>query len=409
MSTTTASAPSATYLTSANLFAQAAEQIALSATPIIAVLMLGAGPGEIGLLAAAQTLPFFLLSIPLGLLADRVSRKRLMLAAEAVRTLALLGLVVACSLDKVSLTLLAVLGLLGAIGTVAFTVTAPALIPSLVDKSQLTKANSQIELARSLAYAAGPALGGALVSWTGATAAFSVAAMLSIGAFLLLLKIGDARSINPTKRKIRQEIAEGAQFISGHRYLLPILQCSIAWNIAWFILQAAYVPYAMGQMGLTGRAVGLSLAAYGLGMVTGALLATKIIVHIRFGTALLLGPVLSVLASAVMLLTLWLPHGLLAGIAFFFFGFGPIIWTISSTTLRQTVTPPQMLGRVGSLFLTVNAGIRPLGAALGGLIGSYWGETDCLWASFGAFLVQALVIGLSSVRRLQQLPDLNER
>jgi predicted MFS family arabinose efflux permease len=397
--------PAADYLAGANLFAQSAEQLSLAATPIVAVLTLGAGPGEIGFLAAAQTLPFFLLSIPFGLLADRMSKKRLMLIAEVIRALALIGLITCVALNAVTLPLLACLGLLGAVGTVAFTVTAPALVPSLVEKNQLTSANSKIELARSIAYAAGPALGGALVSWTGASIAFTVAAMLSISALLLLLKLGDEQPTITTKRNIRQEITEGARFITGHTYLLPILQCSIAWNIAWFVLQAAYVPYAISSLGLSARGVGLSLAAYGVGMVLGALVATKIIKRIKFGTALLLGPAFSVLASAIILLTLWVPSGYMAGLGFFCFGFGPIIWTISSTTLRQTVTPPHMLGRVGSLFLTVNAGIRPLGAALGGLIGSQWGEAACLWASFAAFLVQALVVGLSAVRRLEQLPN----
>ena len=75
-------------LTWSNLAAQSAEQLSLAAAPIMAVLMLGAGPGEIGMLAAVQSLPFLLLSIPFGLLADRTSRRRLMVAAEALRMLA---------------------------------------------------------------------------------------------------------------------------------------------------------------------------------------------------------------------------------------------------------------------------------------------------------------------------------
>ncbi|MBA2674769.1 MAG: MFS transporter, partial [Ramlibacter sp.] len=73
-----------------NLSAQAAEQLSLAAVPLVAVLVLGAGPGATGTLAAVQTLPFLLLSLPLGLLADRVSRRGLILAAEGVRALSLL-------------------------------------------------------------------------------------------------------------------------------------------------------------------------------------------------------------------------------------------------------------------------------------------------------------------------------
>ncbi|WP_412103123.1 MFS transporter [Polaromonas sp. SM01] len=120
---------SLTALTWANLAAQSAEQLSLAAVPIVAVLLLGAGPGEIGLLATAQTLPFLLLSIPLGLLANRTSRRRLMVWAEALRTLALLGLLAAVVSDRLSIEWLAALGFMGAVGTVGFSVAAPALVP----------------------------------------------------------------------------------------------------------------------------------------------------------------------------------------------------------------------------------------------------------------------------------------
>jgi MFS family permease len=113
-------------LVRSNLAAQSAEQLSLAAVPIVAVLALQAGPGEIGLLATVQTLPFLLLSIPLGLWADRYSRRRLMLAAEWLRALSLLGLFGLLAFGQASLLLLALLGFAGAVGTVAYSVAAPA-------------------------------------------------------------------------------------------------------------------------------------------------------------------------------------------------------------------------------------------------------------------------------------------
>jgi MFS family permease len=170
-----------------NLAAQSAEQLSLAAVPIVAVLALGAGPGEIGLLATAQTLPFLLLSIPLGLQADRTSRQRLIVLSEGLRALALLALLVVVLMGWLSIPVLALLGFVGAIGTVGFSVTAPALVPALVPRDALARANGRLELARSTAFAAGPALAGALVSWAGASAAFVLAALLSAAAVLLLL------------------------------------------------------------------------------------------------------------------------------------------------------------------------------------------------------------------------------
>lgn len=391
-------------LTWSNLAAQSAEQLSLAATPIMAVLVLGAGPGEIGMLAAIQSLPFLLLSIPFGLLADRTSRRRLMVTAETLRVLALLGILAAIFFNRLSIELLAVLGFIGAVGTVGFSVAAPAIVPVLVERDQLAKANGRLELARSAAFAAGPALGGALTSWAGAPAAFVLAAMLSGSAVVLLLQLREPQRAPLAARHPMLELRDGARLVWRDALLRPILLTAVAWNISWFVLQAAYVPYAVRQLGLSAGAVGMTLAAYGVGMMAGALLAPRIVARLPFGRAIQLGPAVSVLAALTMVATLAAPNGVLAALSFFLFGVGPIIWVITSTTLRQTVTPGAMLGRVSAIFLTVNTGARPIGAALGGLVGARWGEQACLVLALAGFLIQAWIIFGSEVRVLQRLP-----
>src|SRR4051812_39278747 len=172
-----------------NLAAQSAEQIALAAAPIVAVLVLGAGEGFTGLLQTALTLPFVLFAVPAGLLADRFSRRALMAGAEVVRAAALFAILALIWLKLLTLPLLALLGFVAVCGTVAYSVAAPALVPSLVPPEALPAANARIELARTIAFAAGPALGGVLVGWTGAAPAFCVAATLSVIAVVLLAGI----------------------------------------------------------------------------------------------------------------------------------------------------------------------------------------------------------------------------
>jgi predicted MFS family arabinose efflux permease len=396
--------PEFTRLAWANLAAQGAEQVSLAAVPIVAVLALGAGAGEIGALATAQTLPFLLLSLPAGLLADRWSRQRLMVWAEAVRALALAALLLATLTGQLSLPLLALLGFIGATGTVGFSVAAPALVPALVPAGALAAANGRLELARSAAFAGGPALAGALVAWAGAPSAFVLATLLSGAAVAGLLRLPDVARKPAPPRRLRDELRHGAALVWRHELLRPILLTAIAWNIAWFILQAAYVPYAMRSLGLDASAVGLTLACYGAGMVLGALLASRVLRVFSFGGAVLLGPFTSVLASLVMVASLVWPTGWLAAASMFLFGAGPIIWTITSTTLRQTVTPGAVLGQVSAIFLTVNMGARPLGAALGGAIGATYGEAACLVAAAFGFGVQAAIIGASRIRTLRELP-----
>jgi predicted MFS family arabinose efflux permease len=393
-----------TRLVGANLAAQSAEQLSLAAVPIVAVLALGAGPGEIGLLATAQTLPFLLLSIPLGLLADRTSRRTLMVVSEVLRALAFAGLLGAVLSGRLSLALLGVLGFIGAIGTVGFSVAAPAILPALVPRAALAQANGRLELARSVAFAAGPALAGALVAWAGASAAFVLAAMLSASAVVLLLGLAEPARAAPAQRHPLLELQDGARLVWRSELLRPILLTAVAWNISWFVLQAAYVPYAVRALGLDASGVGLTLAGYGAGMIVGALLAPRVMAALPFGRAIQVGPAVSVLAAGTMVATLLWPMAALAFASFFLFGAGPILWTITSVTLRQTVTPGAMLGRVSALFLTVNTGARPVGAALGGLIGATWGEAACLVLALAGFGLQAALIFSSRVSHLRHLP-----
>ena len=388
-----------------NLMAQSAEQLTLAAVPIVAVLMLNAGPGEIGLIGAVQTLPFLLFSIPLGLLADRMSRRKLMLISECLRVCALILLTGAMLLDLISVTLLAFVGFLASLGTVGFSVSAPSLVPALVDSQHLAKANGRLELARSMAFAGGPALAGALISWLGASTSFVLSLMMSLAALVFLSQIQEPVRQAATDRHPWLELKDGAHFVWASPLLRPILFTSVAWNISWFVLQAIYVPYAIRTLGMDSSEVGLTMACYGVGMIAGALMASRIVALIPFGMAILLGPLFSVVAATVMLVTQWLPSPGMAGLSYFLFGFGPIIWTITSTTLRQSVTPNIMMGRVTAILIVASTGARPLGALLGGFVGEMGSDLTSLSFVLSGFAVQAILITFSRVRSLKSLSD----
>ncbi|MFJ6327016.1 MULTISPECIES: MFS transporter [unclassified Rhizobium] len=388
-----------------NLLAQFSEQIALAAAPLAAVLLLSAGPSETGWLQTAQTLPFLLLSIPAGLVVDHASRRKLMVASELLRALSLAAIVALLLLGAMNLPLLAALGFVGAIGTVCFSVAAPALVASQVPRAQLSDANRWLELARSAAFTAGPALGGALVGWTGAPTAYVLATTLSLLAVFCLAGLPRDEVLAKQKRDLLHDLKEGAGFVLRHDLLRPILVTAVFFNIGWFVLQAIYVAYAVQDLGLTATEVGITLGIYGGGMIVGALMAPALARRVSFGTTILLGPIGGFGAALIMLLTLWLPSVWIAGLSFFLFGAGPILWAISTMTLRQAVTPNAMLGRVSAFVMTATLGARPLGAAMGAAIAAHAGVTACLFAAAGCFAIQLLVIVGSSVPKLQQLPD----
>ncbi|EJO31512.1 MFS transporter [Achromobacter marplatensis] len=392
-------------LAASNLAAQFSEQMALAAAPLVAVLALGATAAQTGYLQTAQTLPFLLLSLPAGVLADRMSRRALMTAAECVRAASLLGLLALLWMGGLGLGWLTALGFLGAVGTVAYNVAAPALVPRLVPASDLASANRWLELARSSAFSAGPAAGGALVGWMGAPVAYVIATTLSLLAAALLAGLPADAPKPVTRRRLLAELREGAAFVGTHPLLRPVLTTAVFFNTAWFVLQAVYVVYAIERLGLTAAGVGITLGVYGGGMLAGALAAPWLARRLSFGAMIASGPLSALAASAILLSTLVLPSGIWAAVGFFLFGAGPILWTITTTTLRQAVTPNALLGRVSAVILTATFGARPVGALIGATLAAHVGLDACLWVSTAGFLVQFLVLFASPVRRLRSQPE----
>src|SRR5215218_4067321 len=297
--------PTFNRLAWSNLAAQSAEQIALAAAPIVAVLLLGVGEGQTGLLQTALTLPFILFAIPAGLLADHISRRRLMAGAEAFRAAALLAILTLIGLNLLTLPLLALGGFVAVCGTVVYSVAAPALVPSLVAPALLPAANARIELARTVAFASGPALGGVLVGWVGAAPAFGFAAALSVVAVVLLAGIYEPARAPAPRRHPLQDIKEGAAFVLHHPLLRPVFITQFIFNTASFLLLAVFVPYAVRHLELSATGVGATLGMYGAGMVVGALAATRVMRRIAFGTVIGLGPIAGFAAAGLMALTIF--------------------------------------------------------------------------------------------------------
>ena len=387
------------------LAAQCSEQIALAAAPLVAVLWLGAGAAETGWLQTVHTLPFLMLALPAGLLADRWSRKRLMKAAEWVRAGSLVVVMILIATGQLTLPALAILGFAGAVGTVAYSVAAPALLPLLAAREHLSDANRWMELARSAAFSAGPAIGGAIVGWVGGSPAFAMAVLLSLLAITLLAGLpDDVRPSVPSRRQLLDELREGAAFVFRHEFLRPVFMTAVVFNTAWFLLQAVYVLYAVERLGLDATGVGATLAVYGLGMLFGAWISPRLSGRVSFGRQVAVGPFVALAASGLMLATVAVPSGVLAATAFFLFGAGPILWTIATTTLRQAVTPNDLLGRVSATIVTATFGARPVGAAIGALLAGTFGIEACLLASTLLFALQAAIIATSLVPALKDLP-----
>jgi predicted MFS family arabinose efflux permease len=187
--------------------------------------------------------------------------------------------------------------------------------------------------------------------------------------------------------------------------LRPVFITQFVFNVGWFLMFAVFVPYAVRDLGLSATGVGTTLTMYGVGMVVGALCATRVMQVFAFGTVIGLGPVTGLVAAVVMAITTLVPTALLAGLSFFLLGVGPILWVISTTTLRQSVTPSRLLGRVSAINI-LSYGARPLGSAIGAVIGGLYSAQACLYIAVVIFGAQSLVILLSPAVSLARQPEI---
>ncbi|OTQ27497.1 MFS transporter [Gilliamella apicola] len=391
-----------------NLCAQFSEQIIIAVLPIIAVLSMSASAAETAFIQMINTLPFLLLSIPMGVIADRVSRKKLMIIIEIVRATAIFILFYLTFSGSLSINKIALFGFFIAMGTVIYSVASPALVASFVIKEQLINANRSIEIAKSVAFTAGPALGGILASYLSGGLAFILAFLLSIVSAVFLICLPKEPLIEKSGRNIIQELCDGLIFLIKNKYLMPITITAFVFNLSQYLLLSIFAYYVINNLYFTSFEVGASLSLIGLGMLIGSFLYKIISKKINFGFQLSLGPISAFMASILMFLTLIYSAKILVFVAFFFFGFGPIIWTISTVSLRQLITPSNMIAKVSSVIMTVTFGARPLGAAIGVYISANFGVKSCILAVLIGFLIQLIIILLSKPAKLKNLSDAEE-
>ena len=391
-----------------NLCAQFSEQIIIAVLPIIAVLSMNASAAETAFIQMINTLPFLLLSIPMGVIADRVSRKKLMIIIEIVRATAIFLLFYLTLSGSLSINKIALFGFFIAMGTVIYSVASPALVASFVIKEQLINANRSIEIAKSVAFTAGPALGGILASYLSGGLAFILAFSLSIVSAVFLICLPKEPLLEKSGRNIIQELCDGLIFLIKNKYLMPITITAFVFNLSQYLLLSIFAYYVINNLSFTSFEVGASLSLIGLGMLIGSFLYKIISKKINFGLQLSLGPISAFMASILMFLTLIYSAKILVFVAFFFFGFGPIIWTISTVSLRQLITPSNMIAKVSSVIMTVTFGARPLGAAIGVYISANFGVKSCILAVLIGFLIQLIIILLSKPAKLKNLSDAEE-
>ena len=382
-----------------------ADQLALATLPLTATLVLGAGPDILGLLVAAQSAAWLLVTLPAGAWADRMPRRSLLLVGLS---LGLAASVVAVIAAAVGITvLLGVAAFVGASGTVVYMLTAMSLLPSLVPAADLPRSNARLELARAIVSLAAPFVAGLLAQHLSPTWGYGLAAVGAAVALACIVALPKAPA--PTAGNERptmvSAIQTGARFVVRHELLRGISLCAIFWNFAFFALLAVWAPLALGLLKLNPQSMGLAQSFYGAGLILGALVAPVASKRLPPLITLIFGPAVSVIAAALFLLAPSSNGFACAAAGHFLVGFGPMMWLICQTTVRQLVTPAPLLGRVNATVQTAIYGVRPLGALAGGVVAAHAGLQAALLLIAASFVLSTLVIVLSPLARLRTLPQ----
>lgn len=382
--------------------AQFADKLALD-TITLAAAESGASARFIGLLVAAQSAAWLLVSLPAGVLADRIAPRSLILLGGALMAAGSAAGAVLLFGGRIG-PALALSTFVAAAGPVIIALSVFVLMPQAVTLALLPRANSRLELGRAGFSLVAPLIAGWAVAR--GTGWFGLALCAAAGALVVIAaaRLPAERPPQPPRQKLHRAIAEGGAFVARHPYLRPIALCAIGWNLAFFAFMALVAPYALRVLGLDPKTVGLASSVYGAGAVAAALSGAWLIARLPTGALLVFGPAVSLFGAALLALAppAWGWPAL--ALAFFLFGFGPILWFITQTTLRQAVTPQALLGRVSATITTAMYGMRPLGAVAGGLAGEWFGLEAAIWLPVALFGLSTLAILASEMPGLRTMP-----
>ncbi|MDT0441655.1 MFS transporter [Streptomyces johnsoniae] len=351
----------------------------------------------VALTGVAVRLPWLLFSLPAGVLADRLDRRHLMLWMSAARALIVGVVALLVALDAMSLPVLCACALALGFAEVLFDNTAQVLLPSVVARAHLPTANGRLMAAQMVSddFVARP-LGGALLGFAlAAPFVFDAGAAVATGAVLLLLR-GSYRvrtahepgAKAAPRRSMRAEIAEGVRWLWGIPVLRRLAVSLAVINGSTQAALAVYVLYAQEVLGLGPVGFAVLTSAAGAGGVLGGLLAGRAARRLGPARSLLVLLALQVIAFAAAAVA---SHALVVGVAMSATGFGAVLWNVTTVSLRQTIIPDRLLGRVNSVYRLLGWGAMPLGMLAGGglvaLVEAEFGREAGLRAPFLAVAV----------------------
>ncbi len=370
------------------------------AMPVLVVQVLGASPLQVGLVSAAQFLPYGLLGLFAGVYVDRWRRKQTLIWASVGRALSL-GAIVVLWLTGVLQIWMLVLALLafGSFSVFGFVAT-QSLLPRLVPREDLVTANARLDQTDAAAQTLGPTLGGGLVGLLGAPIAIAVDAVSYLIESVLVagVKVTDPRASAP-RRKLWTEIGEGLRFAYRHPTLTPLAVSTHMWFLANGAALTVLSLLALRTLGLSPFAFGLLFTAFGLASLVGASLAPAVGRRLGSGRAVIFSRwayPLSWLLVLVAPTTPIAPPLLFTGLAVQ--GLAAGVENAHEMGFWQRETPDELLGRTNAFRRSANRTLAAVGALLAGVLAGAVGEAPVLAGVTVVFALAAVALSLSPLR-----------
>jgi len=376
------------------------------AMPVLVIQGLKASAFSVGVVNAAQFVPYAVLGLIAGVYADRWRRQRILVWSSVGRAASLGALPVLWAFGALEVwTLVVLLLAFGAFSVFGFAAT-QSLLPQLVPRDRLVEANARLDQSDAAARTVGPALGGGLVGLLGAPVAIAVDAVSYLADAVLNagLRVDEKPADRTVQRHLRREIGEGLRWTYRHPTLTPLAVSTHVWFVANAAGFTALAVVALREMGLSAFVFGLLVAASGMASLVGATASPTVGRRLGTGPAIIATRTVHPIAWILVAAAPEIRAGVvLLGAALVLQGLAMGVENANDTGYWQVVTPDRLLGRANATRRSVNRSAGALGAILGGMALTLFDEKVTLIVVAAVFAASAAIVGLSPMRSVRHL------
>ena len=361
-----------------------------------------------GSLTAVETLPFLVVGLPAGAWVDRMRRRRVLIAADIGRLAALGSIPIASAFASLTLVHLFVVAFVTGVFTVFFDVAYQSYLPELVDRQQLVEGNAKLSASESTAHVAGPGIGGALISWVGASTAVLADALSYAASFLCLVAIRTPaqepdRGATPTS--LVTDIREGLRFVWHENRIRAVAFCTATSNLFSAVMGAVVLLLMTRVLGFSGGKIGFVFAVSGVGAIVGSAIAPWLARRFGVGPAIVLSIALGGIAPFLVASATGRLAPTMLALGFAILGLSSVAYNVNQVSVRQALCPRRLQGRMNASVRFMVWGTLPLGGFLGGALGSTIGIRPTLWVAAVGQALAFLWLLPSPIPSMRDMPD----